>query len=160
MATLWMYYVLSAYISAKTYTSAFIKAYLWLLSNGQGSWTPSAYPVTTAVTDSSSCQKVCTQDTCTSILILDNKVYLKRANYAYPLAQTMIQRSTECQYKRIGKPTHFTFGLHFDGHGWYVLCLSYDTVVAMIHYWRNGRSEFLVLVVPYWLMKSMNSVSR
>ena len=39
--------------------------------------------------------------------------------------------------------------------GWeyvqYVLHLSYGTVMAMVHYRRNGRSEFLPLVVPYRL---------
>ena len=38
---MYMHYVLSTYMSAETYTSAFIKADLWFLSNGQGSWTPS-----------------------------------------------------------------------------------------------------------------------
>ena len=67
------------------------------------------------------------------ILILDNTVYLKWANYTYPSARSTIERTTEHQYKSISKCT-LTFWVHFDEYGWYLVCLSYDTVAAMVCY--------------------------
>ena len=131
MATHSMYYMLSAYISAQTYISVFRKAYLWFLSDDKGNWTPSM----ALMYKTNELQKheflfffffiflflffmSTSLHLDNSILILDSKVYLKWANSAYLLARSMIQRSTECQYKAIGEHTHLTFRLHFDEYGW------------------------------------------
>ena len=97
-----------------------------------------------------------------SILIhhgLDNKVYLKWAKYTHQLAGTMIQRSTEHQYKWISKYTPLDLS-HSDEYGWYRLHLSYDVIVAMVRYWRNGLSEFqrLFCLIDWWSWQTQSQV--
>ena len=53
---------------------------------------------------------------------------------------------------------HLTFGLHFVEYGQCGLCLSCDTVVAMVHYGKEWQICVSVLDAPSQLMKSRNSV--
>ena len=92
-----------------------------------------------------------------SVLIVDNKVYLKRANYAYLVARSMIQWLTECQYELIEKctptwPLKFILmsmsGTYYTYHmGWeyeeYVIHLLIRCCCGMVCYRKNSRSEFL-----------------
>ena len=43
-------------------------------------------------------------------------------------------------------------------YGWYMLCISYDAVVARVHCWRNDRSEFLHLLCL--LIDKVNELSQ
>ena len=75
-------------------------------------------------------------------------------------------RTTVAVYKK------FSFRLvqwSFDEHECYMLCPSYDAIVAMVFDWTNGRFEFLCLFCINWstssidkdqLMKLTNSFIR
>ena len=90
-------------------------------------------------------------------------VYLKWANCTHSLARSMTQRSTEhhIYIQTTWWPYPLDFWSSFSSHeyGWYVLYISYDTVVARVHCWRSSRSEFCTRF-EYGLMKSTNSVRR
>ena len=99
-----------------------------------------------------------------SILVLDNAVYLKWANYAYTLARCKIERDRQ-NTKQTNQQTYppnlwSWFGLY--EYGWYILHLSKDAIVARVHCWRKGRYEFLcsLHLIDWWSPQAQEKKSE
>ena len=84
-------------------------------------------------------------------MILDSVVYLKRANCAVSkIHDTEVNRMP---LQPISKPTHLTFGLHFDEYGWHVLHLSYGSMSGMYYAYHT------MLLGPWFITKGTIDLS-